>query len=158
MTFPEFFRPQSAFPVNSIYAPRIPRRVGLITYPPFDIVQGSGLRESQQESCPYNVYASFPCKPVRTRLKWALIMKFSLSFEAIGSNSLADRRLRMKPTFDQVLRMIVCVAGIVFFGVGIWMVKTGISANGVIDIKSEVLSGHLETGRSSFGFESAFIF
>jgi len=73
-------------------------------------------------------------------------MRFSLSFEAIGSNSLTNRRPRMKPSFDQVLRLIVCVAGIVFFGVGIWMVQKGISAQGVIDIKSEVLSGHLETG------------
>jgi len=53
----------------------------------------------------------------------------------------------MKSTFDQMLRLMVCVAGIVFFGVGIWMVKTGISAKGVIDIQMpEVLTGHLETG------------
>jgi hypothetical protein len=86
-------------------------------------------------------------------------VKFSLSFEASGSDSLGKRSPRMKPTFDQVLRLIVCVAGIVFFGVGIWMVKTGISANGVIDIKSEVLSGHLETGSAGlfFAFFSFFM-
>jgi hypothetical protein len=73
-------------------------------------------------------------------------MKFSLSFEAIGPDLLANRRARMKPTFDQLQRLIVCAAGIVFFCIGIWMLKTGISAKGAIDIKMELLSGHLETG------------
>ena len=52
----------------------------------------------------------------------------------------------MKPTFEQMLRLIVCLAGITFFGVGVCMVASGISAKGVIDLKMEVLSGHLETG------------
>jgi hypothetical protein len=80
-------------------------------------------------------------------LRFLLIMKFSLSFEMLGSHSLADKKRRMKPTFDQALRLLVCVAGIVFFSFGIWMIKTGTSAQGVIDIKfRELLSGHLETG------------
>ena len=84
--------------------------------------------------------------PALIRIHCSVTMKFALSFEVLGSNLSVKRRPGMKPTFDQVLRLVVCVAGLVFFGVAIWMVQKGISANGVIDIKSEVLSGHLETG------------
>jgi len=53
----------------------------------------------------------------------------------------------MKLSFDQVMRLLVCVVGIVFFGIGIWMIKSGISAQGVIDIQMrQIMTGHLETG------------
>ena len=44
------------------------------------------------------------------------------------------------------MRLILLVSGIIFFGVGVWMIKSGISAEGSIDIRSEVLSGSLKTG------------
>lgn len=45
------------------------------------------------------------------------------------------------------MRLLVCATGIAAFGVGIWMIKSGISAEGVIDIHfREVLSGSLKTG------------
>jgi uncharacterized membrane protein len=52
----------------------------------------------------------------------------------------------MKLTFDQWMRLLLLVSGIAFFGVGVWMVKTGIKAEGSIDIRSTLLSGSLKTG------------
>lgn len=52
----------------------------------------------------------------------------------------------MKLTFDQLMRLLLLVSGIAFFGIGVWMVKTGIKAEGSIDIRSTLLSGSLKTG------------
>ena len=57
-----------------------------------------------------------------------------------------EKKITRLLSFDQIIRLIVCLSGVVFFGVGIWMINDGISAQGVIDIKMEVLTGHLETG------------
>ena len=68
-------------------------------------------------------------------------------FQHPATYSLLESRPRMKLSFDQMMRLLVCVGGLVFFGVGIWMIKSGISAQGVVDIKfREIISGHLETG------------
>ena len=52
----------------------------------------------------------------------------------------------MKLTFDQAMRLLLLLSGVVFFGVGVWMIQAGIKAEGSIDIRSEVLSGSLKTG------------
>jgi hypothetical protein len=52
----------------------------------------------------------------------------------------------MKLTFDQIMRLLLLLSGVVFFGVGVWMIQAGIKAEGSIDIRSEVLSGSLKTG------------
>ena len=52
----------------------------------------------------------------------------------------------MKLTFDQLMRLLLLLSGIMFFGVGVWMIQAGIKAEGSIDIRSEVLSGSLKTG------------
>jgi hypothetical protein len=44
------------------------------------------------------------------------------------------------------MRLLLLLSGIAFFGVGVWMIKSGISAEGSIDIRSELLSGSLKTG------------
>jgi|WetSurMetagenome_2_1015567.scaffolds.fasta_scaffold677284_2 hypothetical protein len=52
----------------------------------------------------------------------------------------------MKLTFDQVMRLLLLLSGVVFFAVGVWMIQAGIKAEGSIDIRTEVLSGSLKTG------------
>src|SRR4051812_31825430 len=52
----------------------------------------------------------------------------------------------MKLTFDQLMRLLLLASGVVFFGVGVWMIKSGIKAEGAIDIRMEVLAGSLKSG------------
>jgi hypothetical protein len=52
----------------------------------------------------------------------------------------------MKPTFEQMMRLLLLLSGIAFFGVGVWMIRAGIKAEGSIDIRSEMLSGSIKTG------------
>jgi hypothetical protein len=52
----------------------------------------------------------------------------------------------MKPTFEQMMRLLLLLSGIAFFGVGVWMIRSGIKAEGSIDIRSEMLSGSIKTG------------
>ena len=43
-------------------------------------------------------------------------------------------------------RLILLVAAIVFFAIGLWMIYSGIKAEGTIDIKSVVVSGTVKSG------------
>jgi hypothetical protein len=43
-------------------------------------------------------------------------------------------------------RLILLVAAIAFFAVGLWMIYSGIKAEGTIDIKSVVVSGTVKSG------------
>jgi hypothetical protein len=52
----------------------------------------------------------------------------------------------MKLTFNELMRLLLLVSGIVFFGVGVWMIKDGVAAEGSIDIRSAFLTGSLKTG------------
>ncbi len=88
---------------------------GLIFYPNSGIIEK--LFTVKSKVFPKHMLAISYGSPALIRIQCALIMKFSLSFEVFGSNLFGNRRLRMKPTFDQVLRLLVCVAGIVFFEV-----------------------------------------
>jgi hypothetical protein len=42
--------------------------------------------------------------------------------------------------------LILLVAAIVFFAIGLWMIYSGIKAEGTIDIKSVVVSGTVKSG------------
>jgi hypothetical protein len=43
-------------------------------------------------------------------------------------------------------RLILLVAAIVFFAIGLWMIYSGIKAEGTIDIKSAIVSGTVKSG------------
>ena len=45
-------------------------------------------------------------------------------------------------------RLIALIAGIAFFGVGIWLVVQGIVATGPLDIQSAFVSGKIQTGEA----------
>lgn len=49
-------------------------------------------------------------------------------------------------TFEERVRFTTLLAGIAFFAVGVFMVIMGVSAEGVIDLKSTFASGSLKTG------------
>ena len=44
------------------------------------------------------------------------------------------------------LRLVALVGGFCFFGLGVWLLVTGISADGIVDLKSSIISGTLKTG------------
>lgn len=52
----------------------------------------------------------------------------------------------MKLTFNELMRLLLMISGIAFFGVGVWMIKDGVAAEGTIDIRSAFLTGSLKTG------------
>jgi hypothetical protein len=60
-----------------------------------------------------------------------------------------------KWTPADVIRLVALIGALVFFGLGAFMMWRGISAEGAIDIKSEVLSGSIKTG--SAGLFLAFL-
>ncbi|MDP3029587.1 MAG: hypothetical protein Q8O04_08850 [Deltaproteobacteria bacterium] len=43
-------------------------------------------------------------------------------------------------------RLILLIAAIVFFGIGLWMIYSGIKAEGTIDVKSALVSGTVKSG------------
>ena len=44
------------------------------------------------------------------------------------------------------MRLLLLSSGIVFFGIAVWLIKSGINAEGTIDVRSAILSGSVKTG------------
>lgn len=52
----------------------------------------------------------------------------------------------MKLTFNELMRLLLLASRIIFFGIGVWMIKDGVAAEGSIDIRATFLTGSLKTG------------
>lgn len=63
----------------------------------------------------------------------------------------------MKPSFSDILRLLAMLVGTTLLGFGITMIRSGLKAEGSIDISALALSGTLKTGSAGlfvcfFGF------
>jgi hypothetical protein len=53
---------------------------------------------------------------------------------------------RQKWEIGHSFRLILLIAAIAFFCIGIWMINSGIKAEGTVDIKSAIVSGTVKSG------------
>jgi hypothetical protein len=56
-------------------------------------------------------------------------------------------------------RLILLIAAIAFFAIGLWMIYSGIQAEGTIDVKSALVSGTVKSGSAGiFIIVRSFVF
>ncbi|MBT8763096.1 hypothetical protein KFV02_04035 [Desulfohalobiaceae bacterium Ax17] len=55
---------------------------------------------------------------------------------------------KQKWEIGHIFRLIVLIAGLAFFCTGIWMINSGIKAEGSVDIKSAIVSGTVKSGNA----------